>query len=55
MYFIRQGLVEVYNNENDEIRKDMPVLFLPKFSYFGDYQILFNLRSNMVFKTVGNY
>jgi signal-transduction protein with cAMP-binding, CBS, and nucleotidyltransferase domain len=37
MYFIRQGLVEVYNHENDEIIKDMPVIYLPKFSYFGDY------------------
>jgi len=37
MYFINQGLVEVYNNENDEIVKDKPILFLPKHSYFGDY------------------
>jgi hypothetical protein len=37
MWFIRQGLVEVYNNENDEIVKDKPILYLPKFSYFGDY------------------
>jgi len=25
---------------------------LPKFSYFGDYQILYNLRSKLVFKTM---
>ena len=37
MYFIRQGLVEVYNNENDEIHKEKPILYLPKNSYFGDY------------------
>jgi hypothetical protein len=37
MFFIRQGLVEVFNNENDEKRKDKPIFYLPKFSYFGDY------------------
>lgn len=52
MYFIRQGLVEVFNNENDEIVKEKPILYLPKFSYFGDYQILYNLKSNIVFKTL---
>lgn len=52
MYFIRQGLVEVFNNENDENQKEKPILYLPKFSYFGDYQILSNLKSNIVFKTL---
>lgn len=51
MYFIRQGLVEVYNNENDEVEGGKPILYLPKYSYFGDYHILFNLKSNIVFKT----
>lgn len=56
MYFIRQGLVEVYNNETDEREgcKDKPILYLPKYSYFGDYQILYNLKSNIVFKTLLN-
>jgi len=54
MYFIRQGLVEVYNNENDEIHKEKPILYLPKNSYFGDYQILYNLKSNIVFKTLAH-
>ena len=54
MYFIRQGLVEVYNNENDEIHKEKPILYLPKNSYFGDYQILKNLKSNIVFKTLAH-
>lgn len=54
MWFIRQGLVEVYNNENDEIVKDKPILYLPKYSYFGDYQILYNLKSNLVFKTLAH-
>jgi len=53
MYFIRQGLVEVYNNENDEIYKDKPIFFLPHNTYFGDYQILYGLKSNIVFKTLG--
>jgi len=54
MYFIRQGLVEVYNNENDEKVKEKPILYLPKFSYFGDYQILYNLKSNIVFRTLAH-
>jgi len=54
MYFIRQGLVEVFNNENDEIDKEKPILYLPKYSYFGDYQILYNLKSNLVFKTLAH-
>ena len=54
MFFIRQGLVEVYNNDNDEIDKEKPILYLPKYSYFGDYQILYNLKSNIVFKTMAN-
>jgi len=44
MYFIRQGLVEVFNNENDDLSlyqdkqsKAKPILYLPKYSYFGDY------------------
>lgn len=28
---------------------------MPKFSYFGDYQILFNLKSNIIFKTLAQY
>ena len=55
MYFIRQGIVEVYNNDNDEIVKEKPILYLPKFSYFGDYQILKKLKSNIVIKTLQNY
>ena len=51
MYFISQGIVEVFNNENDEILKEKPILFLPKHSYFGDYQILLSLKSNCEFKT----
>jgi len=54
MFFIRQGLVEVYNNENDEEIKDKPILYLPKYSYFGDYQILYNLKSNLLFKTLAH-
>lgn len=44
----------MYNNENDEIDKERPILYLPKFSYFGDYQILYNLKSNIVFRTLLN-
>ena len=45
MYFIRQGFVEVYNNQQDEKIKDEPIIYLPKFSCFGDYQIFYNLKS----------
>lgn len=31
--------------------RDQPILYLPKFSYFGDYQILLNLKSNVVIRT----
>jgi len=37
MYFIKSGQVEVFNNENDELRKEEPILYLPKYAYFGDY------------------
>jgi len=44
MFFIRQGLVEVFNNENDDRElkenrgsKQRPILYLPKYSYFGDF------------------
>ena len=46
MFFIRQGLVDVYNNENDDMevnpgggrhKKQKPILYLPKYSYFGDF------------------
>ena len=52
MYFIMTGRVDVFNHENDELRKKDPVLYLPKYSYFGDYQILYNLKSNLDFKTM---
>jgi hypothetical protein len=55
MYFIRQGIVEIQNNENDSVREDQPILYLPKFSYFGDYHILKNLKSNLVIKTLKSY
>ena len=55
MYFIKQGIVEIQNNENDEIIHDKASLYLPKYSYFGDYQILKNLKSNLVIKTLDSY
>jgi hypothetical protein len=42
----------VFNNDNDEINKEEPILYLPKYSYFGDYQILCKLKSNLVFRTL---
>ena len=37
-----------------ELFKEKPILYLPKFSYFGDYQILYNLKSNIVFRTLAH-
>jgi hypothetical protein len=54
MYFIKQGIVEVFNSNHDykdpevtvalsdelkdaRFKKNKPILYLPKFSYFGDY------------------
>jgi hypothetical protein len=52
MYFVRQGIIEVYNDNDDAKDNYNPILLLPKFSYFGDYQILYNLKSILVFKTM---
>ena len=52
MFFIRQGIVQVFNNDNDEKVPGKTILYLPKYSYFGDYQILCKLKSNLVFKTI---
>ena len=52
MYFIKQGMVQVHNNEMDANYPRKPILYLPKFAYFGDYNILHNLKSNLVFKTL---
>jgi len=42
----------VFNHEHDEITKDKTILYLPKFAYFGDFQILYKLKSNLVYKTL---
>lgn len=54
LFFILHGAVEVYNNETDEVEKEKPILYLPQHSYFGDYQALYNLRSNIVFNTLSS-
>lgn len=52
MFFVTQGLVEVFNNEADELEKEKPILYLPRFSFFGDFQCLLNIKSTMVYKTM---
>ena len=37
MYFIRTGLVEVFNDSKDEMYAKKPILYLPKCCYFGDW------------------
>lgn len=46
MYFIRDGSVLLYNRF-----MVTEFLKLPKYSFFGDYQIIEDLKSNIVFKT----
>jgi len=41
-------------NKKRVANKQRPILYLPKYSYFGDFQILFNLKSNLVYKTLDN-
>jgi hypothetical protein len=52
IFFIMNSRVEVYNQAADEIRPNEPILYLPKYSYFGDYQILYDLKSNLEFRTI---
>lgn len=42
----------MFNSEIDAKDKNKPILYLPKFSYFGDYQILCKLKSNLSFRTI---
>ena len=46
IYFIREGGVKLWNKY--QIRD---FVYLPQFQIFGDYQVLNNLSSNIVFKT----
>lgn len=40
------------NYKKGLIKNHQPILYLPKFSYFGDYQILHNLKSNLNYYTM---
>jgi hypothetical protein len=48
MYFISTGSVIFYDQKGV-----YPFLQLPKSSYFGEYQLMFDLRSNFVVKVEG--
>lgn len=54
LYFIREGMVQVHNNPDDELdnKRNQPIFYLPKYSYFGDYHIFYNLRANLIFSTL---
>lgn len=50
---IQQGVVNLYLNYKDnyqDIDHDFKFFILPTYSYFGDYQILYNLRSQIIYK-----
>ena len=51
IFFIKSGMVEVLNNENDEMEVGKPVLYLPQYSYFGDFNIIHGLKSNLNYNT----
>jgi len=53
IYLTKQGTVECFNNDKDELMTNEPIMYLPKYSYFGDYQILKPLKSNIIFKSLG--
>ena len=46
LYFIQEGTVSMFNKY-----KIQDFMFLPQYSIFGDYQIICDLKSNIIFKT----
>lgn len=46
IYFIQEGTVAMYNKF-----QITDFMFLPQYSIFGDYQIICDLKSNIIFKT----
>ncbi|CDW76539.1 cation channel family protein [Stylonychia lemnae] len=50
IYFIREGGVRMFNKFRIQ-----DFMFLPQYQIFGDYQILYDLKSNIVFQTAKNY
>ena len=46
VFFITEGGVLLYNYFQIQ-----DFMYLPQYSVFGDYQVLYNLKSNIVFKT----
>jgi hypothetical protein len=47
IFFIRQGAVGICDS-----RGQGPHIILPSCAYFGDYQILFDLKANFAFRTM---
>ena len=52
LYFVQCGTIECYNNEKDELIPNYPIFYLPRYSYFGDFQILNSLKSNIIFRSL---
>ena len=48
MYFITKGAAVLYDQKGVT-----PFLQLPQYSFFGEYQLMFDLRSNFVVKVGG--
>lgn len=48
MYFVTRGAAVLYDQKGVT-----PFLQLPQYSFFGEYQLMFDLRSNFVVKVGG--
>ena len=48
MYFIQRGSATLFDKKGV-----IPFLQLPCYSFFGEYQLIFNLRANYVIKVGG--
>ena len=44
IYFIEKGSVFISNYNNEE-----PMIYLPQYSFFGDYQVILDIQSNVTY------
>ena len=44
--------MEVFNNNNDCVIPDRPVLYLPKYAYYGELQMIYRIKSVLVYKAM---
>jgi hypothetical protein len=51
---IQEGVVSLQLRLGPDPRSEQEFFILPTYSYFGDYQILFDLKSQIIFKAKEN-